>query len=102
MGKTSDVDDFALAGEKVVAVETLAEEFFRGDVAALRDAQSKASQLVSRWLLWFRTEATQPPQCRIDLLVAHTGSGQASVWICEVSELGSSLCSVEAYPRTVA
>merc|ERR1712060_865804 len=66
-------------------------------------AEREAEQLVDRWLLWFLTECSEPPQVtRIDFLVSHTGPGTAGVWTCEVGECGASLCSVEVDARNVA
>merc|ERR1712061_501024 len=92
-----------MASSSVVPPKEVAEKLFRGDVKAMRDAESQAQGLVDRWLLWFRTESSQLPQCaRIDFLVSHHAPGQAAVWTCEVGECGASLCSVEVHARNLA
>lgn len=98
-----DVKEFTLASAKVVHSSDVALELFNGDTVAHAFAEAAAQELVDRWLLFFRTEAAEPPQVtRIDFLVCHTGPGLASVWTCEVGECGASLCSVEVDARNAA
>jgi len=105
-----DLGEFALASSSVVPSESVASELFEGDAAAQLAAESEAQRLVDRWLVWFQTECTEPPQVtRIDFLVAHRSgldtsstTGAADVWTCEVGECGASLCSVEVDLRNAA
>merc|ERR1712150_441986 len=67
------------------------------------NAEALCSRLADRWLLWYRTECSEPPQCtRLDFLATHPRPGEAAVWTCEVGECGASLCSVECIGRNLA
>lgn len=100
-----EVRDFALTSANVVTEEEASAAFFGGDDSVREATEAFADQLANRWLLWFGTEcADPPPVTRLDFLVSldQEGSGDVSVWTCEVGECGASLCSVECDARNCA
>lgn len=97
-----DVEDFQFTSPTCVPRRDAAQVIFGGDAAAQRAAEVDTKRLVDRWLVWFKTESPQCHCARLDFLVAHVGPGQVEVWTVEVSECGSSLCSVEVHARNLA
>mmetsp|Transcript_103481 Transcript_103481/g.221252 ORF Transcript_103481/g.221252 Transcript_103481/m.221252 type:complete len:518 (+) Transcript_103481:80-1633(+) len=98
-----DVPEFTLASTVVVPEKEVVTEFFNGSLAAMRSAMDAADDLVEQWLCWYCTECPEPPSTtRLDFLVSYTPGKDAEVWSCEVSECGSSLCSVEVDARNMA
>jgi len=105
------VDGFALTGPGVVHSQDAPEAFFGGS-AALRDqVEKQVDDLSIRWLRWYATECEElPPHTRLDFLVAlpppsegaAAESATPQVWTCEVTECGSSLCSLQPAVRNAA
>ncbi|KAJ9440431.1 hypothetical protein DIPPA_25442 [Diplonema papillatum] len=66
-------------------------EWFSGNEAALRDAESKILELKNLWLVWLRAECSEPPPCmRMDFFVKLHGT-TATVTTGELTEQGASL-----------
>mmetsp|Transcript_63495 Transcript_63495/g.148012 ORF Transcript_63495/g.148012 Transcript_63495/m.148012 type:complete len:885 (-) Transcript_63495:29-2683(-) len=98
-----DVAEFRTASSISMSPDAVTMQCFGGDRLARRLAEDQVTQLVERWLRWFCTESTEPPQCtRLDFLVTHPSRGCAEAWTCEVGECGASLCSVEVHGRNLA
>merc|ERR1712150_3060 len=82
--------------------QEVGQTLFHGDKEAQHSAEVKALRIVDKWLIWFLTESSQPPQCtRIDFLVTHPGPSKSVIWTCEVGECGASLCSLEVHGRNI-
>jgi len=98
-----DVRDFKLASTQVCQLHEAPRRLFKGDAQACLRAEREALDIVDRWLLWYKSESPEPPQCtRVDFLVTHPEFGDSAVWTVEVGECGASLCSVEVQGRNIA
>lgn len=97
----AEVSHFATTSATVVHLADAARELFEGDTMAQEHVEREVDMLVERWLLWFSTECVEPPiLTRLDFLVSQPLPGQLpSVWSCEVTECGSSLCGLEVDAR---
>eukprot|EP00927_Polykrikos_kofoidii_P037708 TRINITY_DN31917_c0_g1_i1.p1 TRINITY_DN31917_c0_g1~~TRINITY_DN31917_c0_g1_i1.p1 ORF type:complete len:643 (-),score=123.49 TRINITY_DN31917_c0_g1_i1:55-1983(-) len=102
----SNVAGFAATSATVVRPSEAAAAFFGGHEEVRTQVESQVDTLMERWLLWFSTECAEPPcNTRLDFLVSwsqETPESAPSVWTCEVTECGSSLCGLKAAPRTAA
>jgi len=63
---------------------------FNSDEEALASAEQQAAAIGSRVLLWLKTECMEAaPVQRLDFMVRRSGTGQATVQLGEITELGA-------------
>jgi len=99
--RDTGVEGFALASPALVHSDEAPEAFFGGSTELRDQVEQQVDALAQRWLLWYATECEPPSHTRLDFLVA-LPPGQPQVWTCEVTECGSSLCSLKHAPRNAA
>merc|ERR1712137_268567 len=75
---------------------------FDGDEPAMTDAETKASELASRLLMWLQTETAEAPSVmRMDFMVQRVSPGVAKVTTGELTELGACFLGWEQGPTVV-
>eukprot|EP00811_Abedinium_folium_P025421 NODE_3631_length_2007_cov_9.115957.p1 GENE.NODE_3631_length_2007_cov_9.115957~~NODE_3631_length_2007_cov_9.115957.p1 ORF type:complete len:559 (+),score=132.98 NODE_3631_length_2007_cov_9.115957:96-1772(+) len=103
--RDSGAEGFSTTSAEAVMPEKATEEFFFGNVEAQHRVEAEVDRLVQCWLAWFAAECAEPPAAtRLDFLVSRPGDiiGQETVWTCEVTECGASLCGLETDARNAA
>jgi hypothetical protein len=69
-----------------------ARRWFNSDDAAIEKAEKIARECVEHWQLWFLTEIERtPPAIRFDFIVGRNKSGDLTVYLGELCELGFSI-----------
>jgi len=75
---------------------------FGNDDAALAEAESKAQQLIYRWLQWLQAQTHElPTVVRFDIMAKRLGPGRAEVHTGEVTELGGCFLGWQGGPEVV-
>jgi len=75
---------------------------FKGDDAALTDAESQCDELILRWLQWLQAQSHElPAVMRVDILIKRTGQGKAVITTGELTELGGCFLGWQEGPKTV-